>query len=218
MTATKLYLMRHGQTRFNAQGRIQGASDSPLTELGIEQAKAARTYFEDRGIAFDAVYSSTQERACDTAELASGRSDYIRLKGLKEIDFGAFEGQPEYLNPPLQPNIGYGDYFVTYGGEGSLAVRERMGQTIRTMLDQHSGQTVLAVSHGGAIAQFYRGVLENPPQVRMRNCNILEFDYADGNFDLLSIYDPVENQVMYDKIGGVAEEAALTFNQPHSRP
>lgn len=39
------YLMRHGQTRFNVQGRIQGACDSPLTEEGIEQAKAARRYF-----------------------------------------------------------------------------------------------------------------------------------------------------------------------------
>ena len=44
------YLMRHGQTRFNVQGRIQGACDSPLTDEGIEQAKAARRYFEQEGI------------------------------------------------------------------------------------------------------------------------------------------------------------------------
>ena len=42
------YLMRHGQTRFNVQGRIQGMCDSPLTEERIEQAKAARRYFEQR--------------------------------------------------------------------------------------------------------------------------------------------------------------------------
>lgn len=74
------YLMRHGQTRFNVQGRIQGACDSPLTDEGIEQAKAARRYFEQEGISFTRVYWSTQERACDTAELATGRVDYIRLK------------------------------------------------------------------------------------------------------------------------------------------
>lgn len=42
------YLMRHGQTRFNVQGRIQGVCDSPLTEERIEQAKAARRYFEQK--------------------------------------------------------------------------------------------------------------------------------------------------------------------------
>jgi broad specificity phosphatase PhoE len=44
------YLMRHGQTRFNVQGRIQGVCDSPLTEERIEQAKAARRYFEQKGL------------------------------------------------------------------------------------------------------------------------------------------------------------------------
>lgn len=72
------YLMRHGQTRFNVQGRIQGACDSPLTDEGIEQDKAARRYFEQEGISFTRVYSSTQERDCDTAKLATGRVDYIR--------------------------------------------------------------------------------------------------------------------------------------------
>lgn len=57
-----LYLMRHGQTRFNLQGRIQGACDSPLTEEGKEQARAASRYFQEQGIEFDKIYSSTQER------------------------------------------------------------------------------------------------------------------------------------------------------------
>ena len=83
------YLMRHGQTRFNLQGRIQGACDSPLTELGIEQAKAARRYFEEEGITFTRVYSSTQERACDTAELALGFQP--RQKG----GFGPFQGRQQ---------------------------------------------------------------------------------------------------------------------------
>lgn len=209
-----LYLMRYGQTRFNAQKRIQGASDSPLTQLGIEQAEAARDYFQEQGLRFNSVYSSTQERAVDTAELVSSRTDIIRLKGLKEMDFGAFEGQQEFLNPPLQKDIGYGDYFVTYGGESSLAVRERMGQTIRALLEQEpDGSQILVVSHGGAIAQFYRGVLENPPQVRMRNCAILRFDYQEGNFDLLSIYDPVNQLLLYDQVQGEHPDVRLIFKE-----
>lgn len=82
MTKT-LYLMRHGQTRINELKRIQGVCDSPLTDLGIEQATKARDYFQELGLDFTAVYSSTQERAVDTAEIASGCSDIIRLKGLK---------------------------------------------------------------------------------------------------------------------------------------
>ena len=50
--AKKLYLMRHGQTLFNVRKKIQGASDSPLTEVGIRQAQIAKQYFENNGIVF----------------------------------------------------------------------------------------------------------------------------------------------------------------------
>ncbi|MEI4310808.1 histidine phosphatase family protein [Streptococcus suis] len=194
-----LYLMRHGQTRFNLQGRIQGACDSPLTEEGKEQARAAGRYFQEQAISFDKIYSSTQERACDTAELVTGRMDYIRLKGLKEQDFGAFEGQQEYLNPPLQGDIGYGDYFVTFGGESYQDVRQRMVETIGGIMEEADNQSVLVVSHGAAIAQFFRQVLTNYPQVRMRNCAILTFDYEDGKYDLVSVVDPVNREVLYQQ-------------------
>lgn len=194
------YLMRHGQTRFNVQQRIQGASDSPLTELGIEQAKAAKHYFDQKGVVFDSIYTSTQERACDTAELASGRTDYVRLKGLKEQDFGAFEGQQEYLNPHLQGDIGYGDYFVTYGGESYLDVRCRMEKTIRQLLEaEKEPSTLLIVSHGAAIAQFYRQVIADYPRIRMTNCAILKFTYEKNHFDLLSVTDPVQDKKVYIK-------------------
>ena len=194
-----LYLMRHGRTRFNEQKRIQGACDSPLTDEGISQAKAAAAYFEAHQLVFDEVYSSTQERACDTAELASGRTDYIRLKGLKEQDFGAFEGQQEYLNPPLQGDIGYGRYFVTYGGESYMDVRLRMDQTIRGVLDQTKAETILMVSHGAAMAQFSRHVIENFPKVRMTNCGILKFNYDGTDFDLLAVIDPLNHKIIYQK-------------------
>lgn len=86
--ATKLYLMRHGQTRFNQQGRIQGACDSPLTDLGKEQALAAHQYFQEQGIEFDKMYSSTQERACDTSEL----DGLCWLKRVERTRFLSFRG------------------------------------------------------------------------------------------------------------------------------
>lgn len=72
--AIKLCLMRHGETLFNTQGRVQGACDSSLTDLGIQQALLAKDYFNENSIQFDSVYSSTQERATDTAKLVSGQS------------------------------------------------------------------------------------------------------------------------------------------------
>ena len=129
---SKLYLMRHGQTLFNVLKRKQGWCDSPLTELGIEQARGAGRWFAEHGVTFDHAYSSTSERAVDTLELVlaeSGQGDlaYERVKGLKEWNFGSFEGLTEDVNPPLP----YGDFYVPFGGESEMARalwrRERNG-------------------------------------------------------------------------------------------
>lgn len=91
--------MRHGQTLFNKLEKIQGACDSPLTSDGIEQAKVAKKYFELNQIKLENFYSSTQERASDTLEIIIGNNDYRRKKGLKEWNFGTFEGESERINP-----------------------------------------------------------------------------------------------------------------------
>ena len=95
----KFYLMRHGQTLFNTLNRIQGWCDSPLTEKGQDQARQVRAYFEKHDMTFDQYYCTSTERASDTIELATGQTDYQRVKGLKEMHFGIFEGQPEYWGP-----------------------------------------------------------------------------------------------------------------------
>lgn len=122
-----LYLMRHGQTFFNQEGLVQGVCDSPLTDLGIEQAKQARAFFEKNGIEFGGIYSSTQERASDTLEIVTGRTDYTRLKGVKEWNFGLFEAQPERLQPKFRAGaVSFEDLYVPYGGEDVAQVGERM--------------------------------------------------------------------------------------------
>lgn len=92
----KLYLVRHGQTLFNLRGKTQGWCDSPLTDLGIEQAKITRRFFEENNIRIDEVYSSTSERAIDTANIITDLPIHPR-KGLKEWNFGKMEGEPEDL-------------------------------------------------------------------------------------------------------------------------
>ena len=148
-----LYLMRHGQTLFNLQHKIQGWCDAPLTEIGIKQAEVAAKWFDDNHIQIDDAYCSTSERASDTLEIVTHHNmPYTRLKGLKEMNFGVFEGKDECLNPKLP----YGDFFKQFGGEGELELRERMNKTLTEIMSNDDHQVVLAVSHGAACAQFYR--------------------------------------------------------------
>ena len=182
-----LYLMRHGQTMFNAQKKIQGWCDAPLTELGIEQAKVAGKYFEENKIEFNYAYSSTSERACDTLELVTkSKIPYTRLKGLKEWNFGVYEGKDEILNPKLP----YGKFFVPFGGEGELELRGRISTTLSDIMDKDKHDIVLAVSHGAACAQFYlqwEDYAKVKKTERFYNCCILKFEYENGIFTLTEI-------------------------------
>ena len=180
----KLYLMRHGQTLFNLRHKIQGWCDAPLTDFGIYQAQVAGSYFKNQGIKLDEAYSSTSERACDTLELVTdGKLSYQRVKGLKEWNFGTFEGESEDLNPPLP----YGDFFVTYGGESQDQVKERLATTILELMKNSRGNHILMLSHGGAIANFARVWRKNwelDSLGHMTNCGILVFRFENDQFYL----------------------------------
>jgi len=182
-----LYLMRHGQTLFNVRRKIQGWCDAPLTETGMMQARIAGEYFQKEHIVFDHAYSSTSERACDTLELATqGKIPYIRVKGLKEWNFGTFEGESEDLNPPLP----YGDFFKTYGGEGELEMRQRIAETLLEIMNRNDHHIVLAVSHGAACRGFMRYWEKNQKinqKERLGNCCILKFEFENNEFFLVDI-------------------------------
>ena len=196
---SKLYLMRHGQTLFNVLKRKQGWCDSPLTDLGIEQARGAGRWFAEHGVAFDHAYSSTSERAVDTLEFVlaeSGQDElaYERVKGLKEWNFGSFEGLTEDVNPPLP----YGDFYVPFGGESEMAFRARLVETITELMQRPGHECVLMASHGAAVAQFLRA---QGPEAERRlrgdgrrigNCGITvyEFDPATARFEALELVNP----------------------------
>lgn len=180
-----LYLMRHGQTLFNVRRKIQGWCDAPLTKLGVMQAQAARDYFKAQDIHFDHAYSSTSERACDTLEIVTSLP-YQRVKGLKEWNFGTFEGESEDLNPPLP----YGDFFVPYGGEDEKQMRQRVADTLMEIMQRDDHNTVLAVSHGASCRQFMRywAHTSNVDQLeRLGNCCILKFVFTENTFVLQEI-------------------------------
>ena len=168
-----LYIMRHGQTLFNLRRKIQGVCDSPLTELGIRQAQIVGEYFKDINI--DYAYSSTSERCCDTLEIVTNYNmPYTRLKGLKEMNFGIFEGESEDLNPKTPKEY---------------EVRNRMVKTCTEFMEKDDHNVVLAVSHGGACYHFLREWQDPYEELKKRfsNCCIFKYEYEDKKFKLVDV-------------------------------
>lgn len=177
-----LYLVRHGQTMFNCQHRIQGWCDSPLTEVGKSQAKAVKEYFEREGIRFDKAYCSTSERCSDTLELITDMP-YRRLKGLKEMFYGELEAERESLGSKDAKECE--TYYERFGGESSNTVRDRMVSTLTGLMEEE-GDCILAVSHGGASFNFMRGIGADMERFAkgVTNCCIFILEYENGVFTL----------------------------------
>lgn len=191
--AKTFYVMRHGETLFNTQKRVQGWSDSPLTENGIAQAQAVADYFEREGLHFEAVYSSTQERATDTAKIVAKTDNVTQLKGIKEMNFGSFEAQPEMLLPKHRPNSkSFEDLLVPYGGEDIVEVGKRVRQTLLDTMSHHQGPC-LFVSHGAAMWGLIQLLeIEFPPGLRFSNCAILKWTLTDDYLTLAEVILPAE--------------------------
>lgn len=196
----KLFLMRHGETLFNQLKKIQGACDSPLTEKGIQQAKQARDYFYEQAIRFDHLYSSTQERASDTLEIVTDGRPYRRLKELKEMGFGSYEGEQQFLQPMGQEY--FESFYLQFGGESMSKVQERMTTGLHRIMAQEDHQNVLAVSHNGACVSFLQTIWEGDENELVRafpNCAIFDLSYENQRFKLEDIIDPAIKQSILKK-------------------
>lgn len=186
-----IYLMRHGETLFNVEKRIQGACDSPLTAKGQAQATAMGRLLAERGVHLDSAYSSTSERAVDTRQLvleAMGQTavPQHQLKTLKECSFGSFEGMPEYLNPPLP----YNEFFVQYGGESTAQVEARITQAVTNIAEHDCGNNILIVSHAGACRGFIQRCVPAAYDIvgpHMPNSTVLQVTYTNHYFDLQQV-------------------------------
>jgi broad specificity phosphatase PhoE len=164
---THLYLIRHGQTDWNIEGRWQGHADVPLNNRGREQAAQIAHSLADVGL--KAIYSSDLIRARDTAgALASTTGLAIQYdKRLREIHQGEWQGM---LVTEIQAR--YGKQFhrrrenpltvAPPGGETVLQVRERVVSAVEDIVRKHSFERVALVSHGFALAVIQVHYLERP--------------------------------------------------------
>ena len=149
----QLHLFRHGQTDWNEERRVQGQSESQLTELGIEQAKELNKRIQH--LQFDQVYCSSSVRTRQTADHAfAGCEPQIEfLDCLREIDLGPWEGHlyddiavrdpASFKHFWEQPHL-----FDVKGAETFYQLQERAVGAVSEMLKQFVSRKVAIVSHG----------------------------------------------------------------------
>ena len=173
---TEILFVRHGETDWNVEGRVQGHSDRPLNRNGEAQARALADKLRDDRI--DAVYASDLARARDTAApVAEAHGLEVELlPGLREKDFGTWEGllDTEIRERFPQANGGpWGD------AETSEEVTQRVLATLHEIAGRHPDGRVLVVSHGGPIRAVLRHCSANGDG-HIANCHVARIGVQDG--------------------------------------
>jgi ribonuclease H / adenosylcobalamin/alpha-ribazole phosphatase len=189
-TATRLLLLRHGQTALSVQRRYSGRGNPGLTELGRQQADAAARYLAQRG-AISAVVSSPLQRCYDTAATAAKAlgMDMTVDDDLIETDFGAWEGltfaEAAERDPELHRRWLRDTSTEPPGGESFDHVNQRVCRARDRIVAEYGGTTVLVVSHVTPIKMLLRQALDAGPGILYRlhldlaSLSIAEF-YPDG--------------------------------------
>jgi 2,3-bisphosphoglycerate-dependent phosphoglycerate mutase len=162
MDATRIIAIRHGETAWNVDTRIQGQLDVPLNETGRWQAqRLARALAAREPI--DVVYSSDLLRAWETARAVSETTGapVITDEGLRERGFGVFQGKTFAEIEASLPEEALrwrkrDPFWAPEGGESLTAMRRRVVETLHTLASRHTGEQIVLVAHGGVLDLLYR--------------------------------------------------------------
>lgn len=177
----RVCLIRHGETDWNAERRIQGHRDLPLNAVGLAQAEALARGLAD--LRADAIFSSDLLRARQTAQpLADALGLELQLDpDLRERNFGCCEGRTidEVMTGDAIVARGLSSRqpdFVLPGGESLLQHQARIEACLARLVARHAGQIIAVVSHGGVLDLVYRrarGVpIERPRDFSLPNASI----------------------------------------------
>jgi broad specificity phosphatase PhoE len=199
MTATRVYLVRHGATELSAEDRFAGETDVPLSEIGRDQLRRLADRLAGEPIA--ALYASPLGRTMETARILAAPHDkpVTPKEGLREISHGRWEGkrraEVEKLFPEEYARWETDPYsFAPTGGETGLAVTARALPALLDIVSAHPGEHVLVASHKatirlliGSLLGFdlrrYRDHLDQSPA----SLNILDFrDLAHARLSLFN--------------------------------
>jgi probable phosphoglycerate mutase len=182
----QVYLVRHGETVWNAARRIQGQSDSPLTEKGEQQAHQVGERVKSLGITH--VIASDLGRTRRTAEIiadACGCTVTLDAR-LRELNMGCLEQRP--LDGLTEEEENWRKTLVDGttagripGGESMAEMAARMHEALNALLELPAGSRPLIVSHGMALGVLVSTILGLPAhaerRLRLRNCSISRVDH-----------------------------------------
>jgi probable phosphoglycerate mutase len=164
MKETKIILIRHGETEWNSQLRMQGHSNSALSEVGRGQIQALGEWMEN--VSFDHIYSSDSLRARQTAEAITQYSgDTLQFdQRIREKNLGVFEGLTSIEARERHPGIYRlfktgGANYVIDEGESTQQVLDRALEFIEEIRLRHSEQRVVMVTHGGVVRVLMKHTL-----------------------------------------------------------
>ena len=163
MNTTRILAIRHGETAWNVDTRIQGHLDIPLNAQGLRQAAHLAQALAE-GDAVDAVYASDLSRAHATASaIAQALHQSVTAHpGLRERHFGEFQGRTfAEIEVELPEHAWHWrkrtpDWVPPGGGESLEMLRERILKTVDKLAARHTGQQIVLVAHGGVLDILYR--------------------------------------------------------------
>ncbi len=188
-----LYFLRHGETDYNLEMKMQGWIDIPLNDTGVRQAEDAGKRIRKKGIGFDMVFSSPLVRALRTAEIVTGqdRSDILVDRRLIEMGFGDYEGKRfEHIPDDVFDLIRRAPKGMVPGGaESPEEVLERTKDFLDHLKTVNGGASILCVAHGVTI----RAMLSNlnrdgksiPWAAKVGNCALFMTELRDGSYTQL---------------------------------
>ncbi len=209
---TEIWFIRHGETDWNRQRRLQGWQDIPLNAAGLAQARALADRLRGETLAFDALYSSDLQRALATAEPV-GQALGLRVRpepGIRERGFGVLEGLDLERIDELAPAAAAAwksrePGRALDGGETLGQFHARVVAAVEDITQRHEGQRLLAFTHGGALDIIWRqasGVpLDAPRYTSLLNVSINRIAVEDRAWrildwgDVAHVADEVGNDI-----------------------
>jgi len=199
---TKLFLIRHGQSAGNAEGRFGGHSATPLSDLGCEQARLAAVALAKENI--NAIYSSDLLRAVQTAEPLARMLgiEIVTSTALRERNVGVLEGLTFDESKAAHPDDYYAlvnrnIHHVITDGESYRHLLNRITAELRDILRQHRGERIAIFTHTGALCFMTLHLLgaihrntKQTPWIITSNCGINRFEVrGPRNIRVLALND-----------------------------
>jgi probable phosphoglycerate mutase len=210
---TVFALVRHGETDWNRERRIQGSTDIPLNETGREQARATGELLAGRR--WTALVASPLSRAAETARIIGehvGLGDPELEQRLAERDYGAAEG---LTGPEIDAT--FPDGADVPGREPREAVAERAVAALHDLAARHPGEAVIVVAHGGVIRSVLETVAPGRHREPITNGSVHSFRHADGAIELVAFDDPIDEQSIFPLADDFEQQNRLAEREREGR-